>query len=183
MIRIELFTNPIWEGTIRLNNKLLTHLFERSKKMNYLAYNKSSIDGSEQTRDLVCMKEFADTQRRIENFYKFETGHNVRMGNSWICKNVKGSSNELHLHGGSHISGVYYINVPENGGGLIFRNPNDCVHMADECVHKDPCWYNKYTKNVATGMIIFFPSYLPHKTEVNRSDEPRLALSFNMRYI
>ena len=46
MIRIELFANPIWEGTIRLNNKLLTHLFERSKKMNYLAYNKSSIDGS-----------------------------------------------------------------------------------------------------------------------------------------
>ena len=78
---------------------------------------------------------------------------------------------------------MYYINVPENGRGLIFRNPNDCVHMADECVYKDPCWYNKYTKNVATGMIIFFPSYLPHKTEVNRSDEPRLALSFNMRYI
>ena len=54
--------------------------------------------------------------------------------------------------------------------------------MADNFV-KDPCWWGKYTKKVKTGMIIFFPSYLPHKTEVNKSKKPRLALSFNMRYI
>ena len=123
--------------------------------MNYLAYNKSSIDGSEQTRDLVCMKEFADTQRRIENFYKFETGHNMRMGNSWICKNVKGSSNELHLHGGSHISGVYYINVPENGGDVI----TDIGFVQNRA--------------------ICFNGHIPHQSKLNYGEDDEMRLTLN----
>jgi|TARA_E500000178_G_C16805324_1_gene654401 uncharacterized protein (TIGR02466 family) len=182
MIRTDLFVNPIWEGNIQLNNKLLSHFFDKSKELNYIASGKSSQNGSEQTQDLCISKEFSDTKKRIENYYIMETGLKVEIGNAWICKNITGSFNDLHLHGNSDISGVYYISAPNDCGGLVFRNPNDCVHMADNFI-KDPCWWGKYTKKVKTGMIIFFPSYLPHKTEVNKSKKPRLALSFNMRYI
>ena len=83
----------------------------------------------------------------------YETGLKVQMGNAWICK-THGSYNDLHLHGGSIYLELTYFCL-DDCGGLVFRNPNDCVHMADNFV-KDPCWWGKYTKKVKTGMTIFF---------------------------
>ena len=88
MIRTDIFVNPIWEGDIQLNNKLLSHFFDKSKELNYIAHDKSSRNGSEQTQDLCVSKEFSDTKRRIENYYIMETGLKVQMGNAWICKNI-----------------------------------------------------------------------------------------------
>ena len=55
MIRTDIFVNPIWEGDIQLNNKLLTHFFDKSKELNYIAHDKSSRNGSEQTQDLCVL--------------------------------------------------------------------------------------------------------------------------------
>ena len=100
-----------------------------------------------------------------------ETGLKVQMGKTGYVKILPGPI-MIYLHGGSDISGVYYNSAPDCGG-LVFRNPNDCVHMADNFV-KDPCWWGKYTKSKNRNDN--FPSYLPHKTEVNKV-KPRLALS------
>tara|TARA_R100001591_G_scaffold108162_1_gene117427 strand:+ start:509 stop:1060 length:552 start_codon:yes stop_codon:yes gene_type:complete len=183
MIRTEIFASPIWEGNIKLNDKLLLKLFNQAINSNYIADNKSSTNGSIQTKDIAIAKEFSDSAKRIENFYYEETNNKVKLGNAWICKNIKGSFNKIHLHGGSDISGVYYLEVPKNSGDIVFRNPNDCVQMADWNMGKDILWTPEYIWKAQKGLIIYFPSYLPHYTQVNQSHEPRLALSFNMRYI
>ena len=54
MIRTDLFVNPIWEGNIQLNNKLLSHFFDKSKELNYIASGKSSQNGSEQSH-VLCI--------------------------------------------------------------------------------------------------------------------------------
>jgi|TARA_A100000172_G_scaffold77338_1_gene61609 uncharacterized protein (TIGR02466 family) len=183
MIRTDLFATPIWQGPIKLNNDLLVKFFNKAKELNYLAKNKSSVNGSEQTEDIAISKEFSDTKKRIEYMYYQETGNKVNMGNAWICKNIKGSMNEIHVHGNTDISGVYYIETPENCGGLVFRNPNDCVQMGTRHFEKDLCWMGSYIIPAEKGKIVFFPAHLPHRTQINQNEKPRLALSFNLRYI
>ena len=149
MIRTDIFATPIWQGPITLNNNLLIKFFNKAKELNYLAKDKSSINGSEQTEDLTISKEFADTQRRIEHMYYQETGNKVRMGNAWICKNIKGSMNEMN----------------------------------NRHFKKDTCWWGSYIIPAEKGKIVFFPAHLPHRTQINQNEKPRLALSFNLRYI
>jgi len=55
--------------------------------------------------------------------------------------------------------------------------------MADWNMGKDILWTPEYIWKAQKGLIIYFPSFLPHYTQINQSDEPRLALSFNLRYI
>lgn len=182
MIKNEIFSIPIWQTSLKINDKILLNLFEASKKFNYI--RKASCEGdSEQTKDISNLKEFSYTKKTIEDNFLKETNNKVSLINSWICKNNYGSFNKLHVHGGCDISGVYYINCPKNSGNIIFRNPIESVHILDKNLEKDNLWIQQWEVASINKKIIYFPSFLPHYTQINNSKEPRLALSFNLVYI
>lgn len=97
---------------------------------------------------------------------------------SWINIAEKGSRHDIHSHPGYDIAGVYYFRVSESQGGIIFNNPNPLVYncnfpegqmtpMSMEIIPLD-------------GDLFLFPAWLQHGTRANKTDDPRVSISFNI---
>lgn len=98
---------------------------------------------------------------------------------SWVNIHTKGSWTEEHTHRGAQFVGVYYLNVPENSGRLLVRDPMEYAWGAlasDEPRGINDIWY---PVDVKTGDFVLFPSWLKHKTESSSTDEPRYIMSIN----
>lgn len=97
---------------------------------------------------------------------------------SWLNANPPGNVQECHTHAHCYISAVYYIHVPDAGGSkFVLNNPLSYEHNVG-CSHFSP--YADKTVDVTNGDLILFPSNIEHHTEVNKSDEFRYSLAFNI---
>jgi|TARA_X000001036_G_scaffold428713_1_gene458865 uncharacterized protein (TIGR02466 family) len=181
MIRNDLFETPIWSTQVELDINTLIKIFDEAVKNNYTALN-SSTDGSIQTQNLCKTDAFKDIKINIEEIFKDETNQEVSITSAWICKNPPGSRNKNHIHGACDLSGVYYIQTPKNSGDIVFSNPNPIVQHK-ELYNKDKCFWHQYKLEPVEKGILFFPCWVPHEVETNKSEKNRLALSFNMVYI
>ena len=103
----------------------------------------------------------------------------VKLTNSWINFQKKGSSLLSHKHPGNSISGVMYLAVDDQSSPIVFTNPNPFIGYSSRIGNTD---YNaEYSAlKPKTGSCIIFPSWLSHSsgTHINESKE-RIALSFN----
>ena len=59
---------------------------------------------------MSCLKDYG----YVDGAYKLE------MLNGWFNVNQKGNSNQIHTHGGSFISGTYYVQAEQDQSELIF---------------------------------------------------------------
>jgi uncharacterized protein (TIGR02466 family) len=117
--------------------------------------------------------------------FKGNVVHNIN--NMWANINEKHNYNEWHIHGGSTLSGVFYIkhdNSSENGD-ILFKHPNSSYYMV--MVHWPPNIIEK-TNEVSSeiinikpksNMLLIFPSWLEHKVEPNLKNVSRISVSFN----
>ena len=82
----------------------------------------------------------------------------------WFNSALPGESTGAHNHNGKAIiSGVYYLQVPEKSGNVIFIHENkEKLEIAAE-----------------PGKLIFFPPELDHFVQENEGTEKRISLSFN----
>lgn len=104
---------------------------------------------------------------------------------SWINVHHKGGWTDEHIHRNASIACAIYLHVPENSGRILFRDPMS-YHWSSEWLnddapenmlkHSDVYWS---PIDVKTNDVVFFPGWLPHKTEINQSDEPRYVMSIN----
>jgi len=82
----------------------------------------------------------------------------------WFNSALPGESTGVHNHNGKAIvSGVYYLQVPEKSGNVIF------IHETKE----------KLEITAEPGKLIFFPAELDHYVQENKSTKKRISLSFN----
>tara|TARA_R110000823_G_scaffold315200_1_gene446111 strand:+ start:114 stop:683 length:570 start_codon:yes stop_codon:yes gene_type:complete len=105
----------------------------------------------------------------------------LRFGGYWINENLKHDYNSIHIHAHSMFSGIYYIDVPENSGRLIFnRNDLTCGYLnLEEFFNTTDSFVNHYM-TPKKGLFVLFPSNLPHEVEANLSDNPRISIAFNL---
>jgi uncharacterized protein (TIGR02466 family) len=105
----------------------------------------------------------------------------LRICNFWFNVNPKGSYNTLHNHQESVLSGVYYIDIPdENMGNIEFHRDDEAQYYIPENLNK----YTQFTSTKATykpetGMLLIFPSWLKHFVHSNQSEQLRISMSFN----
>ena len=82
----------------------------------------------------------------------------------WFNSALPGESTGAHNHNGKAIiSGVYYLQVPENCGNIVFLKGNK----------------EKLEIPAKSGKVVFFPPELDHFVQENMSSETRISLSFN----
>ena len=85
----------------------------------------------------------------------------------WFNIAKPGQSTAWHDHKeGAVLSGVYYVDVPEQGGNIKFRQ-------------KTKGHQKEWSISSKTGRMVFFPSALDHAVEKNESNRDRISLSFN----
>ena len=86
----------------------------------------------------------------------------------WFNIAKPGESTGWHDHKeGAKLSGVYYIDVPNNSGNILFNTEGS---------------KNKYNWEIKsqTGEMILFPANQKHAVDVNRSSKDRISFSFNL---
>jgi len=82
----------------------------------------------------------------------------------WFNSAMPGESTAVHNHNGKAIiSGVYYLQIPEKSGNVIFINK-----------HKE-----KMEINPKPGQLLFFPPELDHYVQENKGTDKRISMSFN----
>ena len=87
----------------------------------------------------------------------------LRLG-FWFNAQGPGQDTSLHTHDEDDelLSGVYYVNVPAHSGRLVLLDGQLTVKLMPQ-----------------PGQFLFFPPALPHRVEVNHSEEQRLSIAFN----
>tara|TARA_R100000963_G_C4617801_1_gene86214 strand:+ start:32 stop:676 length:645 start_codon:yes stop_codon:yes gene_type:complete len=138
---------------------------------------------------LLNQKSFNFLKKALEkeiNYFKDEilSFHKTKfkITTSWLTKTEPGQSSVYHNHHNCYYSGVFYIDVDENSGHISFDS------FANERYKIIPTKYNVYNSSAYTfiprkGMLILFPSEIPHRIIKNQSEIARYSLSFNINPI
>ena len=95
----------------------------------------------------------------------------------WAVVHDHNESTNWHDHathhnydGGAKVSAVYYVDVPENSGDIVFK--------CDE----NPYVSKMYVEKAETGKFILFDSTLQHCVTKNLSNQKRIIISMNFTY-
>ena len=128
---------------------------------------------------LVDLKKFIQDSILQYTTKVFQTDHPFVITQSWITKNTSDSMQEIHSHPGSIISGVFYIDCPENSGCIEFNRGQSTFEIQ---INKDCCnqWMSdRYVMTPQPGNLFLFPSNLLHSVKKNESNQTRYSLAFN----
>lgn len=117
--------------------------------------------------------------RAINNFSEHYGAGRLKIDNYWVNIQNRGSALNRHLHPGSMLSGVLYLNVSETASKLVFWNPNP-HHMFTLFDKQTELNWGSYTLKPSNGTLMMWPSWLEHGSGVldNEMDN-RVSLSFN----
>ena len=135
-------------------------------------------------KDWDEFKEYYSTMNYIQNLLCEKWGYNPKwdrlISESWMNRHPKGAWTAEHHHQNTMFATTAYLNMPENGGHFMIKNPLLEMKKAEPT---DQAYWNeeKYWApvEVETNDVLVFPGWLTHKTQVNESDEDRYILSTN----
>ena len=153
-------------------------------KANNNFVNKSNVNGF-QTKtldDKIIAKQILQWSAiLIKKEYKVKSNIklDLELNNFWINENYKYSYNKSHTHPGANLSGVYYLEVPENSGNIFFEDFNKQFTNLHSCFEGEEFQNHMILKN-NTNQLVIFPSNITHGVEASMTDKPRISLSFNL---
>jgi uncharacterized protein (TIGR02466 family) len=101
---------------------------------------------------------------------------------AWANVNPSGGFNRMHTHPGSTWSGTYYVDTgapadAEKGTPLNFFDP--CQGRANTFLQ--PMVNSSYTIRPEPGLMVLFPSYMPHMVLPHQGERERISIAFNLR--
>ena len=105
--------------------------------------------------------------------FKDQVNIDLKVDAFWFERAGKGDQHLLHNHGAQGFSAVMYIEYdPEEHTPTQFVSPFDNIIG----------WVDIYSpRDIRSGSVIFFPSFVHHYTLPCDSDKERLILSWNMK--
>jgi uncharacterized protein (TIGR02466 family) len=92
----------------------------------------------------------------------------------WINKSTKGISHPTHYHPNSYFSGVMYFS---EGSQINFKDPV-YSRLNSQLIVGNSLDTHNFATNPKEGLLLIFPSWLYHGTEINHTDS-RWSMSFN----
>ena len=105
---------------------------------------------------------------------------------SWISQKYPGESHNAHIHSNSIISGVlFYGTSVEETSALTFKQSqhkgNNYNMAINYKINRNESEYGheEIFINFIPGLLLLFPSYLPHAVPLNATDTVRNSLAFN----
>lgn len=132
---------------------------------------------------------FAELKTYLDQWAnEFARAHGWDLGDRQLCLDAmwvnilgEGGQHSGHIHPGSVISGTTYISVPDSAGALRLEDPRLPLMMATPPIIDDPAQDQKRFVYVPpeAGTTLMWESWLRHEVMANRSEEPRLSISFN----
>jgi|TARA_R100000027_G_scaffold44189_1_gene33272 uncharacterized protein (TIGR02466 family) len=180
-----LFSTPVLATRIEVDRDIV-------RDVHYTPYANDNAGYGSANKKILLEDKFSTLKAQIEgyiDYYLYEAlalaqGTAVH-ASSWINLHRKGDYAVKHMHPNSFVSGVLYLNLPENGGGKIYLHSPQEVSTFKTCtldpMIKDYNILNSKTWNFhpEEGLLLLFPSHLSHSTDTNVELENRYSLAFN----
>lgn len=100
----------------------------------------------------------------------------------WINVREPGEVLEVHGHTESAIAATYYIKVKDRCGDLVLYDTAGAIDWEKNTVSGSP-YVRERRYTPVEGRLIFFPSYVLHGVDENKSDDLRISLSTDLRKV
>ena len=185
---MNIFEVPIYVENIKLDNRSILKYCKKIKKEDKGIY-KSNVGGwhsSELQGKHIELNDLFHKITKKSNIFSKQIGkkNQIKIDKIWININKYKDYNQTHFHSNCFLSGVYYVDIFDKGGSIIFDNP------AQDLI--DSNWNNDDINNFNTvnssiyrlvpniGDLVLFPSWLKHKVEPNMTNKERISISFNL---
>ena len=98
----------------------------------------------------------------------------------WGNINSQYSFHADHLHPYSHISGVFYVDIPAGSPAIAFKDPRPARWMmppAADGTRPENTFHARVSPE--TGKLLLFPSWMEHGVGQNPDPIERISMSFN----
>jgi uncharacterized protein (TIGR02466 family) len=185
---VDIFKTTIFKSKIK-NQKYVKYFLNLLKKeqQNNKGKKISNVGGFQSSqyttlREDILRNVFLDPGKNFIEKLNPKKNLNLTLGDFWINSNLNKDYNLLHNHFGATISGIYYLEVPENSGRLVFQN-GDLSKMSSinfDYFHNEN-YYSRYFIIPEKFDLYLFPSEAFHYVEPNRSFENRISVAFNLK--
>jgi|SaaInlStandDraft_6_1057023.scaffolds.fasta_scaffold122800_1 uncharacterized protein (TIGR02466 family) len=179
-----LFSIPIYSSEVFLQNELsILKTLEFADKDDY----GTAITNN---NNILSLPEFSEIKRQIDGHVeayvravlcinKLQSFHMVR---SWGVIVGNGAKAQVHRHGNSIISGVFYLSATNDSGALKLHRGGDSLFPAT--LEFDFDEYNEFNSDrwsftPSPGLLYLFPSHIKHEVEQNNSNERRYSIAFD----
>lgn len=145
------------------------------------------ITGGQQTRNIL-LKDFPDlalifnqvTPLVVDIVRSWGITIPIKLKHFFINSDNAGSYTTSHCHYGSILSGVFYIQVPEQSGNITFERPDNQEHHF-KGQELNAYSYAFFTIPPKENMLLMFPSFIKHRVELHKfnHNEKRISISFD----
>ena len=193
----ELFTVPLYQAQLDLDTDKLRLFCIEHENINLSVggwggetVEKSNVGGYQSDQLYVesdeCLNPlFEEVENHATKFAPFFINDSKQnINNAWFNINYHKDSNRPHMHPGCDISGVYYVNTPEDCGVIRFENPaKNSLEFTSRGIipqswnnYNSRTWWMPAVKNT----LYLFPCWLYHFVEPNKNKtEERISFGFN----
>jgi len=182
------FSTPIANTKFSFNCSYLAHLAYRIKELNPTGRNISNRSGWQSLNLELFDKELKSFEleltKTINVYWKNAcNGKNIlTLDNMWFNINPTSSYNVLHLHPNCKVSGAYYVQVPKDSGRIVFEHPVSSFEYDwtdKDFISESPITCSRWAYEPEENLCMFFPSWIKHEVETNKSNRDRISISFN----
>lgn len=107
--------------------------------------------------------------------------YSIHVSNMWLNEMTSESRSPVHYHYGHTLSGCYYVDVPENSGGITFINPLS-VFPKQTVIPKTLTAYNAEdcVFHPVQGELFIWESYLRHEVKATQFEGIRRCIAFDV---
>jgi len=184
------FPTPIWWMDTNLNNDNIKQYCYNLKENDPVGRHISN-NGGWQSQEINLIDDLPElvqyimeaSQRTIYDYGYDPEKTKLFFGNAWVNINQKDNTNQIHLHHGSYLSGVYYVNVTPNSGNIVFYRNFDQAYITSsfaKVVNNTAISGQTVSYTPKPGRLILFPSNLLHSVEASNDDGDRISIAFNI---
>jgi uncharacterized protein (TIGR02466 family) len=188
---VRLFPTFVWKARLppaqrdSINSAIRETLAQLRRDLPELARGENWQSGhglhrTEALRGLVARLESA--ANTVLEFLKI--GYDaLRITGCWATVSAPGAAHRMHSHPNNFLSGVYYVQVGEGANTINFHDPRPQSGIMRPPVTELTAYNtDQVVVRVEEGVLLLFPSWLPHSVDANASDRLRISVSFNLMF-
>jgi uncharacterized protein (TIGR02466 family) len=183
----------IWDDAPELNALLREHILAHETesrgvaKSNHGGWHSETgqleFCGDAGRRLLSHMFALADeATRRVAAEQRKESSPCQWTLSAWVNVNRSGAFNKVHVHPASTWSGTYYVDA----GAPLEPDGGAPIHLFDPCTGRSTTFLPGVVPasiyiNPKPGLMVLFPSYVPHMVFPHSGTGTRISIAFNLR--
>lgn len=191
-----LFPIPLYQSNINRSDRDLDFIKSQS-------FSRMPADNGSYTENkrILDSKELALLREKIQSHIDYflhqvldcDDQLNFEIQNSWVNKHDKDDFAGSHRHSNSIVSGIYYLEVDDQSGAIVFQKDKSYYNLWTDTVeigfnyqkHSDQSKLNVFNSDAwgiypQIGDLLLFPSLLYHSVTENLSGNTRYSLAFNV---